>query len=106
MASKRSAQAPDALEAAVRSLLAALGQKPAGGMEATPARVHIDETRKLGEARNFSRRQIGDVALAEERNQVVLAHRVEVYAAHDHHTVVLRFKCSFGEHLFGTGRVA
>ena len=54
-----------------------------------PAREHVDDARDLAEADHAAVRNVGDVALAEERQQVMLAQAVEVDVAHDHHLVIL-----------------
>ena len=54
-----------------------------------PAREHVDETRNLAEADHPLLRDVGDVAFAEERQQVVLAQAVEVDVLDDHHLAVI-----------------
>ena len=52
------------------------------------ARVDVDEARDLGEADHLPVRQVGDVRLAVEREQVVLAQGVHVDVLDHHHLVV------------------
>ena len=54
----------------------------------------------------LSRGQIGDVHLAEERQQVVLAHAEELDVLHDHHLVVLHVEQSPVDDLVDVHRVA
>ena len=49
----------------------------------------IDDARDLAEADHLRARQVGDVALAEERQQVVLAEAVEIDVLHDDHLAVV-----------------
>src|SRR4029453_10323816 len=64
-----------------------LGRQPLLHLQ-TPTE-HLDEPRNLGEADDLAIGQIGDVALAHEGQQVVLAHRAEVDVLHDHHLFVV-----------------
>ena len=54
-----------------------------------PPREHVDEPRNLAEADDLAVGNVGDVALAEERQQVMLAEAVEVDVPHDNHLVIL-----------------
>ena len=53
-----------------------------------PAREHVHEARDLREADDLAVGEVGHVGLAEERQQVVLAHREDVDVLDDHHLVV------------------
>ena len=53
------------------------------------AREDVHETRDLAEADDSSVGDVGDVALAEERQQVMLTETVEVDVPHDHHLVII-----------------
>ena len=75
-------------------------------------RIHFDQTRQLRQAAHTAvgRRDVGDVGLAEERHQVMLAHGVEIDVAHKHHFAAVlierggemhsRVFRQAGEHLF------
>ena len=55
------------------------------------ARKHVDNARQLADAKHLAGRNVANVATAEERQHVVLAHAVELDILHDHHAVgVLR----------------
>jgi hypothetical protein len=54
-----------------------------------PAREHVDDARDLRQADDASARDVCDVHLAEERQQVMLAHRVHLDVLHDHHVAVV-----------------
>jgi len=93
MASKRSAQAPDALEAAVRSLLAALGQKPAGGMEATPTRA-AEAWRVFTRGYAASAKEVFSEGTFEaEHDGVVIVRGIDFYSVCEHHLVPFFGKC-------------
>jgi len=93
MASKRSAQAPDALEAAVRSLLAALGRKPAGGMEATPARA-AEAWRVFTRGYTASAKEVFSEGTFEaEHDGVVIVRGIDFYSVCEHHLVPFFGKC-------------
>ena len=49
----------------------------------------VDEARDLAQANHLGARNIGDVALAEKRQQMVFAKAVEVDVLDDHHLVML-----------------
>src|SRR5712692_9221615 len=53
-----------------------------------PAREHLDHARDLGKAHEPTVREIRHVRLAEERQQVVLAQRVDLDVAHAHEVFV------------------
>ena len=50
-----------------------------------PPREHLDDARQLAQPDDLAVRDVGDVRLAEERQHVVLAQRVELDVAHHHH---------------------
>ena len=52
-------------------------------------REDLDEARNLAQAEHAALRNVGDVALPEERQQVMLAETVEVDVLHDHHLVII-----------------
>ena len=54
-----------------------------------PAAEHVDEPRDLAEPDHLAARNVGDVALAEERQQMVLAQAVEVDVLDDHHLAII-----------------
>ena len=58
-------------------------------LQLQPAREDVDQPRNLAEADHLAVRDVGDVALAEERQQVMLAQAVEVDVAHDHHLAII-----------------
>ena len=58
-------------------------------LQLQPAREDVDQARDLAEADHLAVRDVGDVALAEERQQVMLAHAVEVDVADDHHLAII-----------------
>ncbi len=53
------------------------------------ARENVDDARNLAEADHLVVRHVCDVRLAEERNEVMLALRVELDVFDDHHLVVI-----------------
>jgi len=74
-----------------------------------PARQRFDHARNLAQPDDLAVRQVGHVRLADERQQVVFAHRREIDVLHEHHLVVLlgerppqrlaRVLAQAGEHL-------
>ena len=68
-------------------------------LQLQPPREDVDEARDLAEADHLAVRDVGDVALAEERQQVMLAHAVEVDVAHDHHLAIIDVEQRAIEHL-------
>ena len=54
-----------------------------------PPAEHLDQPRDLRQPHDLAARHVGDVALAEERQEMVLAQASEVDVLHDHHLVVL-----------------
>ena len=59
---------------------------------------HIDEPRNLAQADHAGTGNVGDVALAEKRQQVVLAQAVEVDVLDDHHLAVVDGEQGIVEH--------
>ena len=59
---------------------------------------HVHEPRNLAQADHARAGDVGDVALAEERQQVVLAQAVEVDVLHDHHLAVVDGEQRIVEH--------
>ena len=53
------------------------------------ASENVDHTRDLAEADHLPIRDVGNVALAEERQQVVLTHAVEVDITNDYHLAIV-----------------
>ncbi len=53
------------------------------------AREDLDEARDLAQPDDAALRDVGDVASAEERQQVMLAETVEVDVLDDHHLVII-----------------
>ena len=51
------------------------------------AREHVDDARELGDAEDLPHRDVADGALAVERQQVMLAERVELDVLEDHHVI-------------------
>jgi GTP cyclohydrolase IA len=93
MASKRTAKAPDPLEAAVRSLLAALGQKPAGGMEVTPARA-AEAWRVFTRGYHTSAREVFSEGTFEaEHDGIVIVRGIDFYSVCEHHLVPFFGRC-------------
>ena len=58
-------------------------------LDLEPARVHLDDPRDLRQPDHAPVRDVGDVGVAEERQQVVLAQRVERDVPHDDHLRVV-----------------
>ena len=56
-------------------------------LDLQPMRETIDDARDLGEADDRRVRNVGDVGMAEERQQVVLAQRVQLDVLHGDHLV-------------------
>ena len=75
-------------------------------LQLQPAREDIDQARNLAEPDHAAVRDVGDVALAEERQQVVLAHAVEVDVADDHHLAIIDAEQRAVQHVVDVGRVA
>ena len=71
-----------------------------------PAREDIDHAGHLGEADDLAIGDVGHVRLAEEREHVMLAHRVELDVAHQHHVVVRLLEEGIADHLGGALLVA
>src|SRR5687768_6971389 len=71
-----------------------------------PPAEDVDEPRNLAEANDFRARNVGDVALAEERQQVVLAQAVEIDVLHDHHLTVIDGEQGVVEHFIDIHAVA
>ncbi|HET6463867.1 MAG TPA: GTP cyclohydrolase I FolE [Candidatus Krumholzibacteria bacterium] len=93
MASKRSAQAPDALEAAIRSLLAALGQKPAGGMEVTPQRA-AEAWRVFTRGYHTTAREVFSEGTFEAAHDgIVIVRGIDFYSVCEHHLVPFFGRC-------------
>jgi len=93
MASKRTAKAPDPLEAAVRSLLAALGQKPAGGMEVTPQRA-AEAWRVFTRGYHTSAREVFSEGTFEaEHDGIVIVRGIDFYSVCEHHLVPFFGRC-------------
>ena len=66
----------------------------------------VDEPRNLAEADHLVARNVGDVALAEERQQVMLAQAVEVDVLDDHHLAIIDREQRVVEHLVDVGVVS
>jgi hypothetical protein len=64
-----------------------------------PPREHLDDARQLGEPHDAAVRDVGDVHLPDEGEHVVLAHRVEVDVAHEHHVLVLLLEHGVAHHV-------
>jgi GTP cyclohydrolase I len=93
MASKRTAKAPDPLEAAVRSLLAALGHKPAGGMEVTPERA-AEAWRVFTRGYHTSAREVFSEGTFEaEHDGIVIVRGIDFYSVCEHHLVPFFGRC-------------
>ena len=93
MASKRTAKAGDPLEAAVRSLLAALGQKPAGGMEVTPERA-AEAWRVFTRGYHSSAREVFSEGTFEaEHDGIVIVRGIDFYSVCEHHLVPFFGRC-------------
>lgn len=93
MASKRTAKALDPLEAAVRSLLAALGQKPAGGMEVTPERA-AEAWRVFTRGYHTSAREVFSEGTFEaEHDGIVIVRGIDFYSVCEHHLVPFFGRC-------------
>ena len=56
--------------------------------------IHINDACNLRETDHFAFRQVGDVALADKRQHVMLAHRIQLNILHNNHFVVVRFEHS------------
>ena len=54
-----------------------------------PAAEHVDQPRDLAQADDLRARDVGDVALPEERQQMMLAQAVEVDVLDDHHLAII-----------------
>ena len=70
-----------------------------------PARKHVHEARDLAQSNNLALGNVGDVALAEERQQVVLAQAVEVDVLHDQHLVIIDREERVVEHRVDIGGI-
>src|SRR5262249_982080 len=67
-----------------------LSRQPLLDLEA--AAEHLDEARQLREAKDLPVRNVRDVRLAEEGQEMMLAQRVEVDVLDQHHLVVVVFR--------------
>ena len=81
-----------------------LGGQPLLHLQA--AREHVDQAGDLAQADHLPLRQVGDVALAEKRQQVMLAQAVEVDVLDDHHLVIIDSEQCVVEHRVDVGGVA
>src|SRR5689334_18901915 len=63
------------------------------------ARENIDNARDLGEANHFPIRDIGDVGAADEREKMMLAHRVELDVFHHHNLARVGVKDGAVDHV-------
>ena len=70
------------------------------------AREDVDQPRDLAQAEHPALRDVGDVALAEERQQVMLAETVEVDVPDDHHLVIIDAEQRVVQRGVDIGRVA
>src|SRR3954470_3001564 len=75
-------------------------------LELQAARVEIDEPRELAYAEHLAVRQVADVAAAEERQHVVLAHAVDLDVLHDDHAAGVLREERVVDHLRRLGAVA
>ena len=75
-------------------------------LDLQPPREHVHEPGNLAEPDDARLRNVGDVALAEERQQVVLAQAVEIDVLHDDHLVVVDREERVVEDFVDVGRVA
>src|SRR6266699_3416610 len=71
-----------------------------------PSRIDIYNARDLREPDDLPVRDVGHVRLAEERQHMVLAQRVELDVAHHDHVVVLFLEDALAYYLFGARAVA
>src|SRR5690606_22859460 len=71
-----------------------------------PTSEDLDDPRQLREADDLAVRDVGDVDLAEEREQVVLAQRVHLDVLHEHHVVVVLVEDRVADHLLHRDPVA
>src|SRR5215203_3830235 len=55
-------------------------------------RKHVDDPRHLGESDNLALRNIGNVRLPNERQEMMLAHRVKLDVLHEHNLARFRFE--------------
>ena len=62
--------------------------------------IHIHYSGNFGQANNLASGQVGDVTLANKRQQVVLTERVHLNIANDNHFVTVRLEDSAIDHLF------
>ena len=70
------------------------------------ARIDVDQPGDLAEAHDLPIRNVRDVALAEKRQQMVLAEAVEVDVLDDHHLVIIDGEQGVVEHRVHVGTVA
>jgi GTP cyclohydrolase I len=104
MASKRTVKAPDPLEAAVRSLMAALGLKAVGGMAATPARA-AEAWRTFTRGYGTSAREIfAEGTFEAEHDGLVIVRGIDFYSVCEHHLVPFFGKCHIA--YLPTGKIA
>ena len=71
-----------------------------------PAAEDVDEPRNLAEADHLVARNVGDVALAEKRQQMMLAQAVEIDVLDDHHLAVVDREQRPVQDLIDVGAVA
>src|SRR5687767_7488375 len=71
-----------------------------------PARVDVDQPRKLAHAEHLAIRDVTNMAATEERQHVVLAKAVHLDVLHDHHAARLLGEEGIVDHLLHVGAVA
>ena len=75
-------------------------------LDLEPPGEDLDQPRDLAEADHLALRDIGDVAAAEKRQQVMLAETVEVDVLDDHHLVIIHREQGVVEHGVDVGGIA
>jgi GTP cyclohydrolase I len=93
MATTRKKDSPDPIERAIRDLMAALGQKPAGGMAETPARA-AEAWRVFTRGYGMSAREVfAEGTFEAAHDGLVVVRGIDFFSICEHHLVPFFGKC-------------
>jgi GTP cyclohydrolase IA len=104
MASRKTTRQSDPLEAIIRDLIAALGRKMAGGMEATPERA-AEAWRVFTRGYSANARDVfAEGTFEAEHDGLVVVRNIDFYSVCEHHLVPFFGKCHIA--YLPSGRIA
>jgi GTP cyclohydrolase I len=93
MTTRRKQESPDPIERAIRDLMSALGRKPAGGMEATPARA-AEAWRVFTRGYEMSAREVfAEGTFEAAHDGIVVVRGIDFFSICEHHLVPFFGKC-------------